>query len=287
MSISSVGRQDAVLCSSLLVPPALQLQRRTFPEASELGEVLAETFELHNPTDGAILCTLLPSASVHLLADLQRGAILCGALSAARLLTVEAGHTVYGIRFRCGCGSWFPAAFPACDTVAAPPDDLAFFPVLYRSLANCTDFSQRNAVLLRTAAAQGGRGYQRHALLRQCLTLIEQRCGQIRVSELAQAAGCSERYLHRLFGAQIGLSAKICCQLSQLHHSLHTLLTTQPKSLLHVAVACGYFDQAHMNRQYHRFLSASANDIRRHSGTIPPAPPLLWPTSTSLQEDTV
>lgn len=272
---------------ALLVPPVLQLQRRIFPEASELGEVLAETFELHNPTAETVTCTLLPSGCTHLLSDLQRGAMLCGALSRARSLAVDPGHTVYGIRFRCGCGSWFPDQLPASDSVTVPQDHPAAFASLFRTLRACSDFPQRNAALLRLAATQGGRSYQRHPVLRQCLALIAHHHGQIRVSALAQTAGCSERYLHRLFCAQVGLSAKTCCQLVQLHTSLHVLLTTQPKSLLHVAVACGYFDQAHMNRQYHRFLSASANDIRRSSGSLPPAPPLPWPANSSSQEDTL
>ena len=271
----------------LFVPPSVQLQRRIFPEASELGEVLAETFELYNPTAETVTCILLPSACPYLLSDLQCGTILCGALSTVRALSVAPDHTVYGIRFRCGCGSWFPGQPPASDSVTVPQDHPATFAPLFRALNASSDFNQRNAALLRLAATQGGRSYHRHPLLRQCLALIEQHHGQIRVSALARTVGCSERYLHRLFSAQVGLSAKTCCQLVQLHTSLHTLLTTQPKSLLHVAVSCGYFDQAHMNRQYHRFLSASANDMRRGNGFLLPAPPLSWSTNDSAQEDII
>ena len=62
---------------------------------------------------------------------------------------------------------------------------------------------------------------------------------------------------------KVGLSTKTVCQLVQLHHSLQIMLTSQSRSLLHLAVNCGYFDQAHMTRQYRQFLGCSAGDVRR------------------------
>lgn len=272
---------------SSFLPAALPLQRRGFPEGSELGELLEETFELYNPTAAPVTCFLLPGGCAHLLLDLQYGAILCGAMNTIRALTIEAGHTVYAVRFRCGCTSWFGSLPPTCNDVSVPEGDLSWIIALGQILADCANFSQRNAALCRVLAARGGRSYQRQALLRQCLQLIDLHRGQIRVAALAQAAGCSERYLNRLFRSHVGLSTKTYCQLIQLRSSLHILLTTQPKSLLHVAVACGYFDQAHMNRHYHQFLCCAANDIRRGTGPDLPATPLNWPANLILQEETV
>lgn len=269
---------------SSLLPTELPLQRRSFPQASELGEVLDETFEIYNPTDSPVTCFLLPGGCVHLLLDLQGRALLCGALRSVHALTVEPGHTVYGVRFRCGCSTWFAAPLPGCNTASAPKDGFSWLNPLQQMLCGCGDFAQRNAVLSRVLATRGGRGYQRQTIFRQCLHLIDMHRGQIRISALAQAAGCSERYLNRLFRSHVGMSAKTCCQLVQLRTSLHTLLTTHPKSLLHVAVACGYFDQAHMNRHYHQFLCCAANDIRR--GVVPTlAPQLNWPADPIPQEE--
>ena len=83
---------------------------------------------------------------------------------------------------------------------------------------------------------------------------------------MAQAAGCSERYLNRIFQERVGVSTKLFCELTQLQFSLHTIVTTKPKSLLSTAIACGYFDQTHMNRSYRKFLDCTASDIRYWDG---------------------
>lgn len=248
--------------------PGAQLQYYDVPESSDYSNLLKRTFSVTALQEG---CTvpLLPGACVTLLFPREGHALLCGPLTTPHQLTLAPGQSLYGVQLRCGCGDWLwnESMVQLTNRVTALEP---FFPGsdrLCAALARCSSMLEQNALFARLAAVQGGRNYQSSPLLRRCVALIELRRGQIRVAALAQAMGCSPRYLNRLFRQKMGFSAKTQCELVQLHHSLQTVLTTPSRSLLHLAVACGYFDQAHMNRHYQKFLACSANDIRR--GTFP------------------
>lgn len=263
--------------------PHLHLQQRLFSEGSEFSHLVRDTFQLFNDTDTTQNYLLLPTTELTLLflfTDVSATSLLCGPMTSARSLELPQRSTVYCLRLRCGCGDWLTdrdlsSLTDRVTPLAAFAEDL---PLLQQQLAESTSFQQRNAHIFHWLDRQGGRSYQSMAMLRRCLALIEQHNGQITVSELAQAAGCSERYLSRVFRRRVGVSTKTQCELVQLHHSLQTMQTASPKSLLHIAVACGYFDQAHMNRHYRRFLHCSASEAR--TGQFPQHAPSLLSSQT-------
>lgn len=267
---------------AVLLPETLQ--QRPFPEGSEFSQLVQDTYQLANDTAEAQSYLLLPSSCVTLLFLIgsSSSAVLCGPLTAARRFTLPPKSTAYCVRLRSGCGEWIIDGDVASLTDRAVPLT-TYLPEASQLLGqlSCSDtFQQRNAHIFRLLDAQSARGYQSMALLRRCLSLIDQHHGQLSVSQLAEEVGCSERYLSRIFRRRVGVSTKTQCELVQLHYALHTMYSTQPKSLLHIAVACGYFDQAHMNRHYRRFLHCSASAVR--SGHLSGQAPCLL---TPEQED--
>lgn len=249
--------------------PGAQLQYETVSEHSEYAHLLERTFSVTASQDGCAV-PLLPSACVTLFFPSEGPALLCGPLTALRQFTLAPGQSLYGVSLRGGCGDWLwgENMFQLANCVTELEPHFPGSDRLCTALAHCSSIQEQNALFARLAALQGGRNYQPIPFLRRCLTLISQYNGQITVSELAEAMGCSPRYLNRLFRQKVGFCAKIQCELTQLHFSLQTVLTTPSRSLLHLAVSCGYFDQAHMNRHYRHFLGCGANHIRRH-GAFP------------------
>ena len=259
--------------------PHLQPQQRLFADSPEFSALVRDTFELRNGSDMAQSYLLLPTTELTLLFFIRSGgctALLSGPMTSARRVELPPHSTLYCLRLRCGCGDWLTDAPIAAltDRVTPLAEDVKNLSALLPQLASADSFQQRNAHVFHWLDRQGGRDYQCTALLRHALALIEKHNGQITVAELAQAAGCSERYLSRIFCRRVGVSTKTQCELVQLHYALHTMQTAAPKSLLHIAVACGYFDQAHMNRHFRRFLHCSASEVR--SGQFPQHAPLLW-----------
>ena len=272
MALHHTARADRwdVLFPLLADAPHLQLQQRIFPDGSEFSNLVQDTYELHNSSAVDEHYALLPDSCVTLLfffGAAQSSAVLCGALTAARSILLPPNTTLYAVRLRCGCGDWLISEPLSQLTDRAVPLSSLFPDVAQwqQQLAPCLTFQERNAALFSLLAQRNARSYQPMALLRRCLALIAEQRGQLPVAQLAQAVGCSERYLNRIFRQRLGVSTKTHCEIAQLHHSLYTLFASQSKSLLHIAVACGYFDQAHMNRHYRRFLRCSANALRRCS----------------------
>ncbi len=245
------------------------LQYYDVPESSEYAHLLQRTFSIVAQENGCCI-PLLPGGSLTLLFPNTGHALLCGPLTVLHQLTLAPGQSLYGVQLRCGCGDWLwnESMLSLTDRTAALEPLFPGSDKLCSALAQCGSLQEKNALLARLAAIHHGLHYQPIPLLRRSLHLIEQRGGQLRVADLAEAVGCSSRHLNRLFHQKVGLPAKTACELTQLHRSLQTVLTTPSKSLLHLAVNCGYFDQAHMNRHYHRFLGCGVNTIRR-SGVFP------------------
>lgn len=255
--------------------PAGQLHFLPIADSSGCAHLLQHSFSVTAGEQGCDV-PLLPGGHLTFLFPEGDRALLCGPLTAARHLTLAPHQSLFGAQLRCGCGDWLwseslrelrdrAAALepylPGCDRLCAAPPRRG-------------TLTEQSDLLVRLCTLRGARQYQPIPLLRRCLTLIDERGGQLPISELAGHMGCSERYLCRLFHQKVGFSAKTQCELVQLHLSLHAALTSPSRSLLHLAVACGYFDQAHMNRHYRKFLACGANDIR-HSGFLPVGTPLL------------
>jgi AraC-like DNA-binding protein len=81
--------------------------------------------------------------------------------------------------------------------------------------------------------------------------------GRVPVSALAREVGWSERYLHRRFGIEIGLSPKVAARVARFDAARRLLqagLSGGPDTCLaDIAAACGYFDQAHLARDFTQF----------------------------------
>ncbi|MFI0421664.1 helix-turn-helix domain-containing protein [Spongiactinospora sp. 9N601] len=83
--------------------------------------------------------------------------------------------------------------------------------------------------------------------------------GTTGVGELADRLGWSHRHLVSRFRDQVGLSPKTAARVLRFDHALRLLMSTAGPgaSLAEVAATAGYFDQAHMNRDF-RAMAGSA-----------------------------
>lgn len=81
------------------------------------------------------------------------------------------------------------------------------------------------------------------------------------VATLAQNLNCSnERSLYRLFMAQFGVSPKVLLNILRLHFAL-TLILEQQKSLVNIANLCGFYDQAHFNKELKKYIGITPTQV--------------------------
>ena len=90
--------------------------------------------------------------------------------------------------------------------------------------------------------------------------------GTIRVRELAAELGCSRKHLAAGFRDHLGLAPKAAARLVRFHHALR--LVERGLDGAEVAFRCGYADQAHFIKEFHRFTGdtpaayAPAEEVR-------------------------
>ena len=81
--------------------------------------------------------------------------------------------------------------------------------------------------------------------------------GNIPITELAGEVGWSRRHLVNRFHAQIGLPPKTVARILRFEELLRRLPTTR---IAEAATTCGYYDQAHMNRDFREFAGTTPGE---------------------------
>jgi AraC-like DNA-binding protein len=84
--------------------------------------------------------------------------------------------------------------------------------------------------------------------------------GTVRIGVLAAELGCSRRYLTSRFSAEVGLAPKAVAR--QLRFAaVRERLTRAPKHLAEIAAAAGYYDQAHLNRDFRELTGVTPTEF--------------------------
>ncbi len=81
--------------------------------------------------------------------------------------------------------------------------------------------------------------------------------GKVSVAKLAEEVGWSRRHLNRLFREQVGLPPKAVVRLQRLQAAVELICAPSPGSLTDLAVACGYYDHAHLNLDFRDILGCT------------------------------
>jgi AraC-like DNA-binding protein len=82
-------------------------------------------------------------------------------------------------------------------------------------------------------------------------TIIDRR-GIVSIDDLASDAGISNRQLERRFLHEVGLGPKLLARIVRFQQVFRAVDQSDP-SWAEVAVECGYYDQAHLIRDFHQF----------------------------------
>ena len=85
--------------------------------------------------------------------------------------------------------------------------------------------------------------------------------GRLSTGRLAEEVGWSSRHLGNRFAAEIGLTPKVAARVVRFDRARRRLGeragTALQTSLADLAAECGYFDQAHLAREFHELAGCS------------------------------
>lgn len=80
--------------------------------------------------------------------------------------------------------------------------------------------------------------------------------GRLGVAGLATELGCSRKHLAVRFGEHVGLPPKLVARMLRFRRA-SDLLSASGESLAGIAAACGYYDQAHLDRDFRDFAGTT------------------------------
>lgn len=91
--------------------------------------------------------------------------------------------------------------------------------------------------------------------------------GTARVRDVARSVGWSERHLSARFTQEIGLRPKTAARVIRFHRARHVLqrnVGAGRANIAGIAAECGYFDQAHLIRDWQQFTGLTPTDWIAH-----------------------
>jgi AraC-like DNA-binding protein len=87
--------------------------------------------------------------------------------------------------------------------------------------------------------------------------------GRVPVAVLAERLGRSRRHLSVRFREHVGLPPKTVARILRFRRAVELLRKRPARSLAELAFECGYYDQAHLNRDFRDFADTSPGDFAR------------------------
>jgi AraC-like DNA-binding protein len=87
--------------------------------------------------------------------------------------------------------------------------------------------------------------------------------GAVPIGALAEELGWSRRHLAATFREQLGLPPKTIARLLRFERAAERLRRQDPVDLGRLALDCGYYDHAHLDRDFREFSGATPSEYRR------------------------
>jgi AraC-like DNA-binding protein len=209
---------------------------------------------------------LLPSPNAHFVVGLGQ-ATLAGVTRKVHSFAFESSGRVLGLRFRAGGLRPFltgPVVRLTDSKVSAAvltgvPDETVTATV---SAATCDETMTHGAeALLRARLPKPDPIAD---LASAAVDFARKEGGPLRAEEIADQIGISLRSLQRLFRDYVGVSPKWVIRRYRLQEAAWRLAQGDNEPLSHLAAELGYFDQAHLARDFVAMLGCSPSDYREN-----------------------
>lgn len=131
---------------------------------------------------------------------------------------------------------------------------------LVERLADAPTWEARFALLDATLRARLDRSRQPTPSIAWAWRRLVQTGGRIAVRSLAEELGCSRKHLATRFREQVGLAPKAAARVLRFERAVAEILDGETRWGT-LARACGYFDQAHFNRDFREFAGSTPTEF--------------------------
>lgn len=209
--------------------------------------------------------TVLPNGRLQLMISLASGrGSICGLRSHHTVVDTASIPPVLGIVFKPGgTRGLFGAASDVFLNRIVALDDVwgARAAELRNRLLEAGSSESQFRILqgsLCTALEQAGKGrVDPHPAVAHALEELRRTPHIESIIDLARESGLSRRRFSQLFGEQVGTTPKLFCRLQRFLHIVERTKNDEEIDWADVALAGGYFDQAHMAHEFQEFSGLS------------------------------
>lgn len=135
---------------------------------------------------------------------------------------------------------------------------------LWEELAGLPDARSRVQALERALIKVIARGRQReiHPAVQTALEEFQHRPATVRVRDLADDSGLSQRRFIELFTRQVGITPKLYSRIQRFQHTLQRVPVRREVDWCELAFDAGYYDQSHLIRDFQQFSGLSPMQYR-------------------------
>ena len=232
---------------------------------------IAHIYHYQRNDSDAVQVQAIPDGSVDLFFEKTASRLtakVCGSVLSGHRLQTRSGYEYFGIRF-------MPGVLPGNLSVKMPElveQELDFDDALQdretvRKIAGTEDWQTCIQLYLQDyfrhrelpAETETGKALLASYLCRNILA----RSGHIRMEALARASGYSLRYVQKVFQQYLGMSPKQFSEILMFQTAIQGINQVQKGRLTEIAMASGYFDQAHFIRSFKKYCRITPAAYRK------------------------
>jgi AraC-like DNA-binding protein len=129
------------------------------------------------------------------------------------------------------------------------------------SLQDAADWPARFEVMDRFLLERLRHGRPMSPDVAWALKTLQSSRGARTIGALSRDLSCSRKTLIQRFHSQIGLSPKSVANILRFSHAVERIRAADEESWVDLAIACGYYDQAHFNRDFRRFSGRTPREF--------------------------
>jgi AraC-like DNA-binding protein len=201
--------------------------------------------------------------------DCSHPALICGAHSETFVIDIAARPALIGVHFKPGGAAPF-LGMPASElsNTRVTLEDLwgGAASELKEALLEAPTWAARFRVLECALRARLGASPRRHPGVSFALQAIETAPHMRTIGRLTQRVGLSPRRFIELFAAEVGLTPKLYCRVRRFQRVLGMIERDEDIDWPEVALACGYYDQAHFIHDFRAFSGINPTAYVRARG---------------------
>jgi AraC-like DNA-binding protein len=260
------------------------MQLRSFPPSAALEAFVDAIWVVSNKGAMPSWQCIVPSGAMELVIHLQGrklsfihegrhqqiGApLLAGAYSSSFLLDSAELDDVLGVRFRPGCArAFFPLPAGQLHNRDVALGDL--YPReadrLLDQLVCARGAERKVSVMERFLLGRKASGKELHPAVQYAVRAFQ---GPARaIAEVRGETGLSHTRFIDVFREHVGLTPKVFCRVQRFRTAVQKLEKRQPVQWAELAADCGYFDQAHLIRDFQAFSGMTPLKFVQYAGAM-------------------